>query len=198
MAAQLAHSSSTGSFHTKEVHSHDTDVQGPPGGSRVVVVAVDGSHHSEFALDFYMKNLRKSNDYVVLITSPEMEDIVKATWTECHQEVNKDHLAATVANARKKVDEKLHFFKDELAARDVRGKVKSISAHNPGHAICEGAEEEDADVIVVGCRGLGAVRRTFLGSVSDYVLHHSHIPVVICRHRNSHEHHLNVGHKWNL
>jgi len=28
--------------------------------------------------------------------------------------------------------------------------------------------------------GLSAIRRTFLGSVSDYVIHHSKVPVLIC------------------
>ena len=31
----------------------------------------------------------------------------------------------------------------------------------------------------MGTRGLGKIRRTFLGSVSNYVLHHAHIPVII-------------------
>jgi len=35
--------------------------------------------------------------------------------------------------------------------------------------------------IVVGTRGLGSVRRTILGSVSDYVVHHAHCPVIVCR-----------------
>ena len=48
-----------------------------------------------------------------------------------------------------------------------------------GHTICEVAKENKANIIVIGQRGLGALRRTFLGSVSDYVMHHTHIPVAI-------------------
>ncbi|RUS88607.1 hypothetical protein EGW08_003633 [Elysia chlorotica] len=33
----------------------------------------------------------------------------------------------------------------------------------------------------VGTRGLGKFRRTMLGSVSDYILHHAHVPVLVCR-----------------
>ena len=51
-----------------------------------------------------------------------------------------------------------------------------------GHGIIKKANEVGADLIVMGTRGMGALRRTILGSVSDYVLHHSHIPVVICHH----------------
>ena len=50
----------------------------------------------------------------------------------------------------------------------------------PGEAICKVIKECGADLAVMGSRGLGAIRRTFVGSVSDYVLHHSHVPVIIC------------------
>ena len=37
----------------------------------------------------------------------------------------------------------------------------------------------NADLLVVGCRGLGAFRGMLLGSVSSYVASHAHCPVVI-------------------
>lgn len=49
----------------------------------------------------------------------------------------------------------------------------------PGELICKNTEEENANIVVLGSRGQGAVRRTFLGSVSDYVVHHSHTPVCV-------------------
>ncbi|CAH8514998.1 unnamed protein product [Dicrocoelium dendriticum] len=49
----------------------------------------------------------------------------------------------------------------------------------PGAAIVKSTKDHEADVVVMGSRGIGAIRRTFLGSVSDYVLHHASIPVVI-------------------
>ena len=54
-----------------------------------------------------------------------------------------------------------------------------ILGGKPGNTICDFAKEKEADMIVVGSRGLGAIRRTILGSVSDFVLHHAHCPVVI-------------------
>ncbi|PAA76834.1 hypothetical protein BOX15_Mlig026982g3, partial [Macrostomum lignano] len=48
-----------------------------------------------------------------------------------------------------------------------------------GPAIVEIANEEDVSLIVMGNRGMGTLRRTFLGSVSDYVLHHAHRPTII-------------------
>lgn len=50
-----------------------------------------------------------------------------------------------------------------------------------GQAIVHVAEEVEADVIVVGSHGKGWFKRVVLGSVSEYVLHHSRIPVLVVR-----------------
>jgi nucleotide-binding universal stress UspA family protein len=46
------------------------------------------------------------------------------------------------------------------------------------------AEELGADLIVMGCRGLGGVRRALMGSVSDSVVRHAHCPVLVVRPEN--------------
>ena len=43
------------------------------------------------------------------------------------------------------------------------------------------AEELQADLIVIGSRGLGGVRRALIGSVSDSVVRHAHCPVLVVR-----------------
>ena len=48
-----------------------------------------------------------------------------------------------------------------------------------GHTICDLAHKKNAKNIVMGQRGFGVIRRTFLGSTSDYVVHHSHLPTII-------------------
>jgi len=53
---------------------------------------------------------------------------------------------------------------------------------NAGESIVDVAREERVSMVVLGTRGLGTLRRTILGSVSDYVLHHVHCPVAVCRH----------------
>jgi len=61
----------------------------------------------------------------------------------------------------------------EVVARVVRGA--------PGAALCDLAAELAADAIVVGSRGLGAIRRALLGSVSTYVVNNAPCPVVVVR-----------------
>lgn len=53
---------------------------------------------------------------------------------------------------------------------------------SPGPSIVRAAEELNAGMIVCGSRGMGLIRRTILGSISDYVLHHAHIPVIVVKH----------------
>lgn len=50
-----------------------------------------------------------------------------------------------------------------------------------GEAICRLALDENAVMIIVGMRGMGKMRRTISTSVSDYLIHHAHCPVVVCR-----------------
>jgi len=50
---------------------------------------------------------------------------------------------------------------------------------DPGTEICEEAKESAVDFIVMGYRGLGAIKRTIMGSVATHVLHETPCPVVI-------------------
>lgn len=68
----------------------------------------------------------------------------------------------------------------------VRIQVENVQSRcegglKPGQVIVSVAAEEKATMIVMGTRGMGVIRRTILGSVSDYVIHHSSCPVIICR-----------------
>ncbi|GFR66056.1 stress response protein nhaX [Elysia marginata] len=69
----------------------------------------------------------------------------------------------------------------KLKTAGIGGTVKSIGG-NPGEVIVKVSRDMKAQLIVLGSRGMGTLRRTFLGSVSDYVMHHSHIPVLVCKH----------------
>ena len=58
----------------------------------------------------------------------------------------------------------------------VRGRVES---GDPAETICDVAEEENVDVIVVGNRGTHGKRRWFLGSVPNAVVQHAPASVYI-------------------
>ncbi len=51
----------------------------------------------------------------------------------------------------------------------------------PGQVIVQSAQDVGATMVIMGTRGMGTIRRTVLGSVSDYCIHHCHCPVIVCR-----------------
>jgi nucleotide-binding universal stress UspA family protein len=51
-------------------------------------------------------------------------------------------------------------------------------------AIVHLAEEIDADLIVIGSRGFGGLKRALLGNVADSVVRHAHCPVLVVRPQN--------------
>ncbi len=57
----------------------------------------------------------------------------------------------------------------------------SVLAGDYADEILEAAREHKVDIIVIGSRGLGILKSTLLGSVSQKVLHHADCSVVIVR-----------------
>ena len=56
-----------------------------------------------------------------------------------------------------------------------------IAAGVPGETACRTAKEENADLIVVGNSGTGAISSFVMGSVSRYIIHHVHCPVLVVK-----------------
>jgi nucleotide-binding universal stress UspA family protein len=79
----------------------------------------------------------------------------------------------------------------ELAqlARGLRARLPAVETivtrGQPADAILHDLERSSTDLVVVGSRGAGRVRRLLLGSVSEAVLTHAACPVLIVRPRPS-------------
>ena len=71
----------------------------------------------------------------------------------------------------------------ELKEQGVSARSERHVAYHghTGKMIAEGARENDADVIVMGSRGLSDLAGIFLGSVAHKVLHLSPCPVLIIK-----------------
>ena len=64
------------------------------------------------------------------------------------------------------------------------GKVAEthFRSGDPDKEILRTAESLGVGLIVMGSRGLGAISRALMGSVSDSVVKHAHCPVLVLRH----------------
>jgi nucleotide-binding universal stress UspA family protein len=71
------------------------------------------------------------------------------------------------------------------AAHDALAKGVEVETHvregDPAEVLIDVANEQNADLIVVGSRGLAGIKRFLLGSVSNKVSHHVSCSVMIVR-----------------
>jgi nucleotide-binding universal stress UspA family protein len=74
---------------------------------------------------------------------------------------------------------------DEEAERVRSAGGKLAKAHlmmgEPAREIVHLVEDIGAGLVVMGSRGQGGIRRTLMGSVSDWVVRHAHCPVLVVR-----------------
>jgi len=59
--------------------------------------------------------------------------------------------------------------------------IIKVLTGEPASAILDVAVQEDADLILMCTHGMGAAKRFLLGSVTNRVVHHADIPVLIIR-----------------
>jgi nucleotide-binding universal stress UspA family protein len=75
-------------------------------------------------------------------------------------------------------------------AREAGLDARALAAEDltdPPDAIVTTAEAEHARAIVIGSRGLGALKSKLLGSTSKQVLHRAQCPVIVVRHPEAHD-----------
>ncbi len=85
-----------------------------------------------------------------------------------------------MVNPREDVDATL-----QQTAEDIRAKGVDVTIWarqgDPADAILDVAEEQGADLIVVGNRGMTGAKRFLLGSVPNKISHHAPCSVLIIR-----------------
>ncbi|MDJ0725352.1 MAG: universal stress protein [Prochloraceae cyanobacterium] len=77
----------------------------------------------------------------------------------------------------------LEAMKKEAIQQKVNTEILQILG-SPGRTICQQAKELAVDLIAIGNRGRSGVQELFLGSVSNYVIHHAACSVLIVRNPN--------------
>lgn len=139
-----------------------------------ILVGLDGSHHSERALEWAAKEAAVRHAPLTVlavhtvpagwsghgVAYPEDDELVGRTKVAA-QELT-DKVLAGMGSARP----------DAVTVEAVNGV--------PADELLRASE--DADMIVLGARGGGGFARLLMGSVSNQVAHHAHCPIVIIPH----------------
>jgi nucleotide-binding universal stress UspA family protein len=140
-----------------------------------VLLCTDGSELAEAALARGMAVVTEPGR-LVIATVVEPLDPMLVTGTGMASGV------MSPAEAQRYHDERLALAEGHAdAARSVVGideAETTILSGAPGPALCEFAVSLPADVIVMGTRGRGGLRRAVLGSVSDHVVRNAPCPVI--------------------
>jgi nucleotide-binding universal stress UspA family protein len=79
---------------------------------------------------------------------------------------------------RQKGLELLRDFAKVAIASGVKVESSQITGH-PSSTICDFAQASQTDIIVIGKRGYSGLQEMFLGSISNYVVHHSPCSVLL-------------------
>jgi nucleotide-binding universal stress UspA family protein len=135
-----------------------------------ILLATDGSAHAQEALGYAQKfALRDEAQVVVVHAFDTVPSYLGDPWRD---EVIAHHVSAGEEIA-------------EAAAQALRETgvdvIVEVLQGPPAEAILKVAEVRGCDLIVMGSRGYGALTRLLLGSVSQRVLAHAKVPVMIVR-----------------
>ena len=134
-----------------------------------ILCPVDFSPDSERALAAALALARGSNGHVTLVTivDPLLEAGASAAGVD-------DELhAQTQQELRQLLD------RAALGLPPAAVAAVSVRVGKPAKEILAQADESNADVIVMGMRGIGGAQKLLLGSTSQQVLERSGVPVLV-------------------
>ena len=139
-----------------------------------IVVGTDGSPNAEAAVRRVASSAKRSGDRVHVVAAyPEKLSFSEAISSSAKREPVdlRDVAEGVIARAEA-----------ELEAEGIE-VVTHARGGEPAHVLLEVAEEQGADLIVVGARGLTSFQRFLLGSVSGKLAHHAPCSLLIVRER---------------
>jgi nucleotide-binding universal stress UspA family protein len=148
-----------------------------------VLIAIDNSESAEYAFN-YLANIHKPEHQIIFghCTKPiSTADIEVDTYFGSHSVPGDKYVAlmdAKRAALRKLADRYICLLGD----KQIQYKIHAAEfGGNPGEAIIRIADDEKADMIVIGSKN--SVSPSLLGKVSGYVVQHASCSVLVCHER---------------
>lgn len=152
-----------------------------------VVVAVDGSEESMNALRWALDSLRFRPDGALVVLHVQPAPSIAAGLNPGPipfggpSGVEVPAFTQAIEAHQRRITEAIleHALK---ICKDKNVEVKTeVVVGDPKEKICEVTAELKADLLVMGCRAIGPVKRMFLGSVSNYCINSVGCPVVVIK-----------------
>ena len=152
-------------------------VRGEPVSSPTqVLLATDGSQDAELAATTAIDLSKRLDAELHTVYVEPMPERHSSRSMRFPVDLPAEVVESVEQEAKIKLEEQLQKIKQagEVAHAHPRVGV-------PPAEIVALAEEIGAGLIVMGSRGLGGIRRTLIGSISDSVVRHAHCPVLVVR-----------------
>ena len=141
-----------------------------------IVVGTDGSTTAQEAVRQATELAKGLNAKIYLVSA--YEPVPEGRLREERQQVPED--LQWMVNPREDVEGTLRESAESLMSDGV--EVETLAREgDPADAILDVAEEKEADLIVVGNKGMTGAKRFLLGSVPNKVSHHAPCSVMIIR-----------------
>jgi nucleotide-binding universal stress UspA family protein len=132
-----------------------------------ILLAYDGSEGAKKARDMAATLARMGGGAVIVVTAFHAMPRVS---TPDAGDVAEIHEARGLAD----------WVVDSLAKQDISGEPDVLEGP-AADAILNAADVHQADIIVIGSRGMGQLAGLLMGSVSDHVVHYAKVPVLVVR-----------------
>ena len=135
-----------------------------------ILVAVDGSEHSEKGLDIAISLVKETKKEILgLFVKPNSVESLRYgdVFSGHHDEIAKK----SFQSLREKCEKNNVQFRTEIRTGDVKTTIEKMTND----------DYMNIDMVIIGSRGRGSVKGAILGSVSKYVLDKSKVPVLIVK-----------------
>lgn len=169
---------------------------------RRVAIAYDGSDDARKLFDWSVKNIiRPDNDHIILLSAVHRNDKPSGGGLfggkkDVKEPTSKDGELPMLSTTVTKVEEAMKETENHPQGQTARQRLEAMSASlrqlnisSEEHILWGDAktllprytQAHKVDLLIVGSRGLGAVKSVFLGSVSDTCLKECPCPVLVVR-----------------
>ncbi len=136
-----------------------------------ILVPLDGSKNSQRGLKMAISIARIRHATIMGIYSIYAPPHTEFKGVGSVDKRLKKEIKQIMENAKLLAAQNGIVFKSKITSGDVGFNIIKL-AHNP---------KDKFDLIVIGSRGRGSVKGMFFGSVSNYVMHASKIPVLVVK-----------------
>jgi len=143
-----------------------------------LLVAYDGSDASKKAIDTVLKCSNKEDEITLLTVVPA--ELAESSFTKMLLPTIDLSSIVKSGSFKEKAMESLNKISKQI--ENNVSKVNTIvEAGDPADEILITAKKVDADIIVIGYKGYGKEGRFLLGSVTDKVVRHASMSVLVVR-----------------